>query len=227
MRVTAMRHMFVYEVFDSVQGEGFWTGQPAVFVRFSGCSVCCEFCDTPHAQKQLPEHMMSVSDLIRQIHGCNFDFVVLTGGEPMEQDYGALCELIDMLKRAGKFVTMETNGMHVVRKKEMRLDWVTVSPKSNRCCCGFGDRVTQLDELKLLYDGNQDLDAYEKMSFTHLYLQPILPKESLLPGAIAITQEHWEIMEKYYYAFRSVLFAILKHPKWRVSFQAHKLIGWR
>ena len=38
----------INEIFYSLQGEGFWTGTPAVFVRFSGCNLRCPFCDTAH-----------------------------------------------------------------------------------------------------------------------------------------------------------------------------------
>ena len=50
----------INEIFYSLQGEGFWTGTPAVFVRFSGCNLRCPFCDTAH-QAFTP---MSADDII-------------------------------------------------------------------------------------------------------------------------------------------------------------------
>ena len=40
----------INEIFYSLQGEGFHTGTPAVFIRFSGCNLKCSFCDTQHEE---------------------------------------------------------------------------------------------------------------------------------------------------------------------------------
>ena len=70
--------MKVNEIFYSLQGEGRYTGTPAVFVRFSGCNLACDFCDTTHQSGT----EMSEDEIIENI--CRFPagHVVLTGGEP-------------------------------------------------------------------------------------------------------------------------------------------------
>ena len=68
----------INEIFYSLQGEGFHTGTPAVFVRFSGCNLKCSFCDTNHEEGQ----WMSDEEIIRKVVCYPARMVVLTGGEP-------------------------------------------------------------------------------------------------------------------------------------------------
>ena len=68
----------INEIFYSLQGEGFHTGTPALFIRFSGCNLKCEFCDTQHETGS----WMSDDEIIRRAEECPAKMVVLTGGEP-------------------------------------------------------------------------------------------------------------------------------------------------
>ena len=74
----------INEIFYSIQGEGFHAGTPAIFVRFSGCNLKCSFCDTKHEEFKY----MNDEDILQEIHSYPCRFVILTGGEPMQQvDY--------------------------------------------------------------------------------------------------------------------------------------------
>ena len=109
----------INEIFYSLQGEGFHTGTPAVFVRFSGCNLKCSFCDTRHEEGIL----MSDEEILRAISAFPSNVVILTGGEPslwIDQAF------IDLLHRAGKYICIETNGTKPLPKG---IDWVTCSPK--------------------------------------------------------------------------------------------------
>lgn len=93
----------INEIFYSLQGEGYHTGTPAIFVRFSGCNLKCDFCDTQHEEGK----MMTDDEIIAEVKKYPAVTVVLTGGEP---SLWIDDELIDRLHQAGKYVTIETNG---------------------------------------------------------------------------------------------------------------------
>ena len=68
----------INEIFYSLQGEGYHTGTPAIFVRFSGCNLKCDFCDTQHEEGK----MMTDDEIIAEVKKNTAVTVVLTGGEP-------------------------------------------------------------------------------------------------------------------------------------------------
>ena len=68
----------INEIFYSLQGEGYHTGTPAVFIRFSGCNLKCLFCDTQHEDGIL----MSDEDIVTEVSRYPAATVILTGGEP-------------------------------------------------------------------------------------------------------------------------------------------------
>ena len=68
----------INEIFYSLQGEGYHTGTPAVFVRFSGCNLKCSFCDTQHEEGTL----MTDDEIIAEVSKYPAATVILTGGEP-------------------------------------------------------------------------------------------------------------------------------------------------
>ena len=145
----------INEIFYSLQGEGFHTGTPAVFVRFSGCNLKCSFCDTRHEEGTL----MSDEEILQAISAFPSNVVILTGGEPslwIDQAF------IDLLHRAGKYICIETNGTNPLPEG---IDWVTCSPK------GAPLRVTHMDEVKVVYTG-QDLTEYVGLKATWHFLQP-------------------------------------------------------
>lgn len=139
-----MNEYTVKEVFKTIQGEGSFAGAPAVFVRLAGCNIwsgkehhrdqglapCAAWCDTDFTKAGAVK--MNPAMLIRRIvaagQGC-FDFVVLTGGEPMLQLDDVLLEA---LQSVGLRVHIETNGTQALRHRlstVARPNWVTVSPK--------------------------------------------------------------------------------------------------
>ena len=146
----------INEIFYSLQGEGYHTGTPAVFVRFSGCNLKCSFCDTQHEEGTL----MTDDEIIAEVSKYPAATVILTGGEPSLWIDDAL---VDRLHEAGKYVCIETNG---TRPLPASIDWVTCSPKQ-----GARLAITRMDEVKVVYEG-QDISIYERLSAEHFFLQP-------------------------------------------------------
>lgn len=193
----------INEIFYSLQGEGFHTGTPAVFVRFSGCNLQCHFCDTDHRKGTV----MSEAEIIGAVmqHPAA-PLLVLTGGEPsLFVDH----DIIEMLKRAtGKFITIETNGTNPLPGN---IDWVTLSPKG---AYEGGDTfplaIDRCDELKVVYTG-QPLEPYFKINARHRFLQPCYcADEALRRQNLAATIQ-----------------AVLDDPRWRLSLQTHRYLNIR
>lgn len=120
-----MKTYRINEIFYSLQGEGRWTGRPAVFVRMSGCNLSCPFCDTDFTHYK----EMTAQDIVEQClrTGNECRFIVLTGGEPSLQADDAL---IEAWHQAGYYVAVETNGTHLLPQG---IDWITLFAKEGPC----------------------------------------------------------------------------------------------
>lgn len=153
--------MKVVEIFDSMQGEGYWQGIYCTFIRFAGCNLSCPFCDE-HNKYGLAKDM-TVEEIVssaKQLH------VILTGGEPTIQVL--LKPLIMHLQYEGHIVHIETNGTNPVLAEDV---WVTCSPKPEN---NFGI-ATRCDEIKLVVDGVLTLEKAVEIAKKEkmiVYLQP-------------------------------------------------------
>ena len=114
----------VAEIYESLQGEGFLTGTPSVFVRTSGCNLRCRYCDTPFASWNPEGEDSSVDEVFDAVAELQHQYVVITGGEPML--FAELVPLCDQLRAAGKHITVETAG---TLSLPVECDLMSVSPK--------------------------------------------------------------------------------------------------
>ncbi len=186
----------IAEIFYTIQGEGTWTGTPAVFVRLAGCNLSCDFCDTDYSLKRV----MSLADVVAAVRDASptCPMVVLTGGEPFAQ--AESLALVDALRRDGRRVHIESNGTIAA---PLPADvWLCVSPKE-RVDARMAARA---NEAKLIVD---DRVPEEHLSlFPHLstvLLQPEGNKERNVRIAMEYAQAHPE--------------------RFRLSLQTHKFIG--
>jgi len=114
----------IAEVFDSIQGEGRFTGVPTSFVRTTGCNLRCSFCDTPYTSWQPEGIQRTWESVLDEILSYPSEHVVVTGGEPMLQP--DVVPLTYALRDAGKQLTIETAGT-VFRR--VHADLMSISPK--------------------------------------------------------------------------------------------------
>lgn len=149
----------VNEIFYSLQGEGFWTGSPAVFLRMAGCNRACPFCDTRHE----PFTEMTADEILAAVTGYPARYIIVTGGEPLMQLDPSL---IDALHAGGWTIAVETNGTLPLPDG---IDWVTCSPKARPWAS-----LIRIDELKVVFTGHDDPEAIADAfpQARNLFLQP-------------------------------------------------------
>ena len=98
----------VFETFKSIQGESSRAGRVCFFIRLSGCSLSCRWCDTPEARPFGSGYPAEISGLVAAAVDSGAGLVEVTGGEPLCQD--ATPDLCAQLLDAGLEVLVETNG---------------------------------------------------------------------------------------------------------------------
>ena len=204
----------VKECFLTLQGEGMQAGSRAVFLRFAGCNLWsgreqdraaaqCSFCDTDFVgtDGEGGGKFATADELAAQVErlwgeGEARRLVVVTGGEPMLQLDEAL---VDSLHARGFQVAVESNG---TLPAVAGIDWLCISPKA-------GTEVVQRsgDELKLVWPQvGIDPAQLESWAFDHFLVQPMdcAEREAAADAAIRLAMER---------------------PKWRLTLQAHKVVG--
>ena len=204
----------VKEAFLTLQGEGVQAGRRAVFLRFAGCNLwsgrevdretaVCQFCDTDFVGTDGVgggkfAEAQALADHVAGLwgEGTQDRFVVVTGGEPMLQLDAALTAA---LHARGFMIAAESNG---TLPAAPGVDWLCISPKA-------GSEVVQRsgDELKLVWpQAGIDPAAIEQWDFANFLVQPMDgdAREAALAASIALAMER---------------------PKWRLTLQAHKIVG--
>ncbi|GLX81822.1 7-carboxy-7-deazaguanine synthase QueE [Thalassotalea eurytherma] len=224
-KVSKLRYK-INELFETIQGEGSFTGQPSIFLRLQGCPVGCSWCDTKHtweinetllipstdmlAKRKEDDRWANVSvDEILEIfnaQGFQAKHIVITGGEPCMVDLRPLC---NALEAKGFSCQVETSGTFEILVSESC--WVTVSPKVNMK--GGYEILTsamqRANEIKHPVATEQHVDDLKALLVKHsiedtpVYLQPISQKDRATKLAIDTCIEN----------------------NWRLSVQVHKYIG--
>ena len=105
----------IVEIFESLQGEGWNTGMPAVFIRLGKCNLACSWCDTDY----LKFGMMSLSDILGRLKTYTARNIIITGGEPTIQPH--LDNLLNALKAEAIFCVSKPTASTPLRRKSTTL----------------------------------------------------------------------------------------------------------
>ena len=216
----------INELFETIQGEGSFTGQPSIFIRLQGCPVGCSWCDTKHtwevalsdevtkevmlakSQETSQWARLSVEQILALIteRGYKAKHIVITGGEPCMVDLTPLCNAFDAL---GYSTQVETSGTFEINVADKC--WVTVSPKINMRggYAILNSAMLRADEIKHPIATEQHVDDLKALLAEHnivntpIYLQPISQKNRATELAIETCIAN----------------------NWRLSVQVHKYLG--
>ena len=99
----------IIEIFSSFQGEGLLIGQRQIFVRFAGCNLNCNYCDTNDSKSEKSGKLMTpqqVTDEINKLLTPDSRTISFTGGEPsLYPDF-----INEVSKLTELNIMLETNG---------------------------------------------------------------------------------------------------------------------
>lgn len=190
------------EMFHSVQGEGYWTGHNAFFIRLAGCDVGCPWCDTKESWTAKGHPILNIAAIVAEVRASGSPIAVITGGEPLMHNLDGLTHA---LQSAGIRTHLETSGAHPLSGQ---WEWITLSPKPHRP--PLEEILESCDELKVIVSEVADFRWATEMKVKahnayHFYLQP---EWSRREAAIPLILEH-----------------IASHPRWRIGLQTHKLLS--
>ena len=192
----------VMESFYTIQGEGFYQGRAAYFIRLGGCDVGCVWCDVKDSWDASKHPQVNINELVKQVTSTPAELVVVTGGEPLLHN---LTTLTKKLQAAGLQTNIETSGSSPLSGS---WDWICLSPKKFKA--PLPEVVPFANELKIIVFNKTDFKWGEEFAAQvstncKLYLQPEWSK----------SEEITALIVDY----------IKANPKWELSLQLHKYIN--
>ncbi len=191
----------VMEQFYTLQGEGYFSGHAAYFIRLAGCDVGCVWCDVKESWDADKHPLKSIAEIVEDAKLFASKFCVVTGGEPLLYN---LMNLTKALKEAGFNTHIETSGSSLLSGS---WDWVCISPKKFKA--PLPENMPLANELKIIIFNPSDFVWAERYAALaspscKLYLQPEWEKASEITPLI--------------------IDYIKVHPQWQLSLQLHKYL---
>lgn len=201
MKFNTTTQIPVMEHFYTIQGEGFYAGHAAYFIRLAGCDVGCVWCDVKESWTAAEHQLIWIDDLINELLKYPARLVVITGGEPLMYD---LSHLTKKLKENGFQINIETSGAYPISGS---LDWICVSPKKFKA--PLQSTLEKANELKcIIFHKSDFIFAEQNRKFTSSNCKLLLQtewskKDQMLPLIIEYVKQH---------------------PEWNISLQTHKYL---
>nr|WP_314603247.1 7-carboxy-7-deazaguanine synthase QueE [uncultured Capnocytophaga sp.] len=188
------------EAFYTLQGEGFYKGTAAYFIRLGGCDVGCHWCDVKESWDASLHTLTPIESIVQKALEYS-KTIIITGGEPLMYN---LLPLTQLLKSKGARTHIETSGAHPLTGI---WDWICLSPKKNKRPLPLIHQ--KANELKMIiYNQNDFLFAEEMSALTQ-------------PECIRYLQPEWSRKEK---MIPKMVEYVLAHPQWKISLQMHKYL---
>lgn len=184
-----MKKYKIVEIFESINGEGKKAGQLALFIRFQGCNLNCDYCDTKWANKQDVKYIsMSTEEIINRILISGIKNITITGGEPLIQPY--IKELLEELSKLDIEIEIETNGSIDIRpfiefkNISLTMDYkLSVSKMENFMNLGNFSYIRKNDTIKFVSGSIEDLEKvktliekYNLKEKCSIYISPVFGK---------------------------------------------------
>ena len=189
------------EDFYTLQGEGFYTGTAAYFVRIGGCDVGCHWCDVKESWNAAL-HPATPIEIIVENAKKVAKTVVITGGEPLQWNMKPLTEL---LKNQSFKVHIETSGAYPLSGI---WDWICLSPKKNKLPLEPIYKVA--NELKIIVHNKHDLIFAEEQA------------QKTNPNALLYLQPEWSKQAE---MTPLLIDYVMQNPQWKLSIQTHKYLN--
>lgn len=211
----------INEIFQTIQGEGYYTGTPSIFIRLQGCPVHCYWCDTKYTWTLSDKNNISakeiinknkinkkwsfinITDILEVLKKWTAQHIVISGGEPCLYN---LLYITKMLEKKGYQCQIETSGIKNILCSPNT--WVTLSPKKN--IRPLNKSIIRANEIKFPILNEEDLlyvhDILSKIQDNKkrmIYLQPISQNKKAL----------------------NLCIKICKKNNWKLSVQLHKYLN--
>lgn len=191
------------EAFYSLQGEGFYKGTAAYFIRLGGCDVGCHWCDVKESWAAEAHPLVPVDTIVTDALA-HSKTMIITGGEPLMWNLDLLTE---KLRAAGARTHIETSGAHPLSGT---FDWICLSPKKIKR--PVGDVLQKANELKMVIYNNNDFLFAEEMA------------AQVSPDCLLYLQPEWSKRNK---VIPKIVNYVMAHPQWKASLQMHKYLDIR